>query len=193
MERNSETCPAFDKLRPRACRGELSRRTRNGKSLELVEWKAESAGAVDEPAGDQRLLPEAFRWRAVFRQEMSERDRSIKVNQRSFRSCSSSFCSLRKEVTGLRGGGVDAASAGGVIQPLRTASDSNASDSTGLLVLSGGTISATTRSRSVTSTVSPCAARRTYSLSLFFKTFKPTAFISTNVVSGSYLCQGPRV
>ena len=193
MERNFETCHAFDKLRPRACRGELSRRTRNGKLLELVEWKAESAGAVDEPAGDQRLLPEAFRWRAVFRQEMSERDRSIKVNQRSLRSCSSSFCSLRKEVTGLRGGGVDAASAGGVTQPLRTASDSNASDSTGLLVLSGGTSSATTRSRSVTRTVSPRSARRTYSLSLFFRTFKPTAFISTNVASGSYLCQGPRV
>ena len=269
--RNSEPCPAFDKLRPRACRGKLSRRTRNGKSLELVEWKAESAGAVDEPvviagqryglsllsekfhrrqmdgiqsshrfwkrfqcpcqygwrefyesqatqqrahfvgvrsrqlarvnpgpnlvldepAGDQRLLPEAFRWRAVFRQEMSERDRSIKVNQRSLRSCSSSFCSLRKEVTGLRGGGVDAASTGGVIQPLRTASDSNASDSTGLLVLSGGTSSATTRSRSVTRTVSPRSARRTYSLSLFLRTFKPTALMANNVASGSYLCQGP--
>ena len=145
---------------------------------------------LDEPARDQRLLPEAVGWRAVFRQEVSERNRSIEINQRSLRSCSSSFFSLRKDVTGLRGGGVDAANAGGVIQPLRTASASNASASTGLLVVSGGTISATTRSRSVTSTVSPPSARRTYSLSLFFRTFRPTAFISTNVASGSYLCQG---
>jgi hypothetical protein len=42
----------------------------------------------------------------------------------------------------------------------------------------------------VTNTVSPCSARRTYSLSLFFRTFKPTAFIRTNVASGSYECQG---
>jgi hypothetical protein len=131
----------------------------------------------DEAAGNQRLLPKAFGWRAVFRQEMRQRDRSIEVNQRSLRSCSSSFCSLRKDVTGLRGGGPDAASAGGVIQPLRTASASKASASTGLLVLSGGTSSATTRSRSVTRTVSPRSARRTYSLSLFFSTFNPTAFM----------------
>src|SRR5207237_2592143 len=38
----------------------------------------------------------------------------------------------------------------------------------------GGTISATTRPRSVTTTVSPAAASRTYSLSLFFRTFSPT-------------------
>ena len=35
---------------------------------------------------------------------------------------------------GLRGGGVDATNAGGVIHPLRTASESKASASTGLLV-----------------------------------------------------------
>src|SRR5207247_4167793 len=117
------------------------------------------------------------------------RDRGIEVNQRSFRSCSSSFFSLRKDVTGLRGGGVDAASAGGVIQPLRTASASNASASTGLLVVSGGTISATMRSRSVTKTVSPPAARRTYSLSLFLSTFRPTERMGTNVATGSHLRQ----
>jgi hypothetical protein len=42
----------------------------------------------------------------------------------------------------------------------------------------------------VTSTVSPPSASRTYSLSLFFKIFKPTAFIRINVASGSYRCQG---
>jgi hypothetical protein len=41
----------------------------------------------------------------------------------------------------------------------------------------------------VTRIVSPPSARRTYSLSLFFKTFRPTAFISVNVASGSYQCQ----
>jgi len=71
---------------------------------------------LDEPAGNQRLLPQAVGRCTVFRQEVSERDRSIEINQRSLRSCSSSFFSLRKDVTGLRGGGVDAASAGGVIQ-----------------------------------------------------------------------------
>src|SRR4029078_9459849 len=145
---------------------------------------------LDEPAGNQRLLPQAVGRCTVFRQEVSERDRSIEINQRALRSCSSSFFSFRKDVTGLRGGGVDAASAGGVIQPLRTPSESKASASSGLLVVSGGTISATTRSRSVTRTVSPPSARRIYSLSLFFTTFRPTAVISTNVASGSYLCQG---
>ena len=71
---------------------------------------------LDQPAGNQRLLPETVGRCTVFRQEVSERDRSIEINQRSLRSCSSSFFSFRKDVTGLRGGGVDAASAGGVIQ-----------------------------------------------------------------------------
>jgi len=71
---------------------------------------------LDEPAGNQRLLPQAVGRCTVFRQEVSERDRGIEINQRSLRSCSSSFFSFRKDVTGLRGGGVDAASAGGVIQ-----------------------------------------------------------------------------
>src|SRR5215471_16102461 len=146
----------------------------------------------DEPAGNERLSPQPVRRSAVFREPMRQRNRSVQVNQRSLRSCSSSFCSFRKEETGLRGGGMDAASAGGVIQPLRTASESKASASSGLLVLSGGTISATTRSRSVTKTVSPRSASRTYSLSLFFRTLSPTAFMGINVVSGSYLSRAPR-
>src|SRR5215471_2185821 len=64
--------------------------------------------------------------------------------------------------------------AGGVSQPSRTASASSASTRSGLRPGRGGTISATTRSRSVTSTVSPPAARRTYSLSLFLRSFRPT-------------------
>jgi hypothetical protein len=45
----------------------------------------------------------------------------------------------------------------------------------------------------VTSTVSPRSARRTYSLSLFLRTFRPTALMRTNVASGSYLCQGATI
>jgi hypothetical protein len=42
----------------------------------------------------------------------------------------------------------------------------------------GGPISATTRSRSVTRTVSPPAASRTYSLNLFFRVLRPTERIN---------------
>src|SRR5262249_31643026 len=52
------------------------------------------------------------------------------------------------------------------------------------------TISATTRSRSVTRMVSPRSAKRTYSLSLFFRTFIPTALMLNRVASSSYFCQG---
>ena len=144
---------------------------------------------LEKATGDEIFSPKLFGRRSVLCEKVSQGNGGVEINQRSLRSCSSSFCNLRKDVTGLRGGGPDAASAGGVIQPLRTASDSKASASTGLLVLSGGTSSATTRSRSVTSTVSPRSARRTYSLSLFFRTFKPTAFTVSNVAPGSYLCQ----
>ena len=67
---------------------------------------------------------------------------------------------------------------GGVNQPLRTASASTASARAGLLVSRGGPSSATIRSRSVTRTVSPDAATRTYSLSLFFRAFMPTALMN---------------
>ena len=145
-----------------------------------------------ESAGDQELVPD-FRGRlAVFREKMSERDRGIEINQRSLRSCSSARSSLRKDISGLRGGGPAPGRAGGVIQPWRTASASKASASTGLRLFSGGTSSATTRSRSVTRMVSPRSARRTYSLSLFLRTFIPTALIEESVASGSYQCQGTK-
>src|SRR5207247_6141531 len=77
-------------------------------------------------------------------------------------------------ITGLRGGGPRPTELGGVIQPCRTASNSSASASTGLRVWLGGQISATTRSRSVTRTVSPPAASRMYSLNLFLSVLRPT-------------------
>ena len=48
----------------------------------------------------------------------------------------------------------------------------------------GGTISATGRPRSVTTTLSPEAASRTYSLSLFLRVLRPTVFISGEVAAG---------
>src|SRR5258706_1353310 len=164
----------------------------------LVGMRAREIARVDagpdfvfeEPAGHQRFLQEFIGWRLVFGEQMRKCDRRIEVDQRSVRSSASCRLSSRNDMTGLRGGGVGDANAGGVIQPWRTASASNASASTGLRVCSGGTISATTRSRSVTSTVSPRSAIRTYSLNLFFRTFNPTAFISNRVTSCSYECQG---
>jgi hypothetical protein len=145
---------------------------------------------LKKTAGDQRLLPEAFRRRVIFGEKMRERHRSVEVDQRPLRSCSSSRFSWRKDITGLRGGTPADGNAGGVIHPWRMASASKASASSGLLLLSGGTISATTRSRSVTSTVSPRSAKRTYSLSLFFRIFNPTARMVNRVASRSSLCQG---
>jgi hypothetical protein len=141
----------------------------------------------EKTAGNKGLLPELLGRRLVLGEKMCQRYRSIEIDQRSLRSSISWRLSSRNDMIGLRGGGVGDVSAGGVIQPWRTASASSASTSTGLRVVSGGRISATTRSRSVTSTVSPRSAKRTYSLSLFLRTFNPTAFTYTRVASSSYI------
>src|SRR6202453_859586 len=62
---------------------------------------------------------------------------------------------------------------GAVIQPCRNASNNSASDRIELRAGLGGPISATTRSRSVTRTVSPPAASRIYSLNLFLSVLRP--------------------
>jgi len=139
-----------------------------------------------QTAGNQIFLPQPLGWHTVFCEKVSQGDRGIKIDHLSLRSCSISRSSSRKGMTGLRGGGSVDDSVGGVIQPWRTASASKASARSGLRFFWGGASSATTRSRSVTSTVSPLAARRTYSLSLFLRTFNPTALISHNVASRSY-------
>src|SRR5439155_2403187 len=126
---------------------------------------------------------------SVLGQEMRQRDGRVEIDHGSSRSRRSSRMSCRRLVTGLRGGGSPAAKAGGVIHSSRTASASNASARTELRLACGGTISATTRSRSVIKTVSPPAARRTYSLSLFLSTFRPTERMGTNVATGSHLRQ----
>src|SRR5438067_929886 len=94
--------------------------------------------------------------------------------------------SWSKLIMGLRAGGSLSGKVGGAIQPWRTASASSASASSRPRPPRGGMISATTRSRSGTKTVSPFAARRTYSLSLFLRTFNPTARIPRKVASRRY-------
>src|SRR6266487_633999 len=104
---------------------------------ELTRVDARPNLVLDQPTGNQRLLPEGFRRDAVFSEKVRERHRCIEIDQRSLRSSSSSRLSLRKDITGLRGGTPLAGSAGGVIQPWRTASANMASATSGLRLASG--------------------------------------------------------
>ena len=175
-------------------RGELNKGDTAQESTHLVSVRSGEFARVNaspdfilkQTARDQILPPKPLRWHLVFCKEMSEGDRGVEIDQRSLRSCSSSRRRELKDMTGFRGGGPAGDRAGGVIQPLRTASASNASARSGLRFFWAGASSATTRSRSVTNTVSPLSARRTYSLSLFLRTFSPTARIGGKVASGSY-------
>ena len=140
-----------------------------------------------QAAGHQGIPPEPGRRTTIFGQKLSECDRRIKVDHRSLRSASSSSRSSLKRATGAaEHGSPVAGSAGGVNQPLRIASARKASARIGLLVSLGGLISATTRSRSVTSIVSPPAASRTYSLSLLFSILMPTDLMHDRVATSSY-------
>src|SRR5271170_4857879 len=130
--------------------------------------------AFKKPAGHQLQVPELIRWESIFCQQMCERHRTIEIDHRSARSRCRLLRSSSIVITGLRAGGPRPIESGGVIQPWRKASNNRASDSTELRVGLGGPISATTRSRSVTRTVSPPAASRTYSLSLFLSVLRPT-------------------
>jgi hypothetical protein len=128
-------------------------------------------------AGDQRLLPQGRRWRAIFCEDVRQSDRSIEVDQRPSRSSPSSRMSSLNFATGRRGGTPEAASGGGVTHPFRTASAKRASAGWTLRPGVGGTNSATTRLRSVTSTVSPAETARRYSLSSFLRALMPTTRI----------------
>ena len=111
----------------------------------------------------------------IFSQPIRARHRAIEIDHRSARS----RCRWRKSssiiiiiITGWRGGGPRPTEIGGVIQPCRTASTNRASDHPELRVGLGGPISATTRSRSVTRTVSPPAASRTLLPQLILERFE---------------------
>ena len=77
-------------------------------------------------------------------------------------------------IGGGTGGGPEPGAVGGVNQPSRAAAVSPGASGMGFRSTLGGTISATTRSWSVTSTVSPAAASHTYSLGLSLSVFRPT-------------------
>lgn len=130
---------------------------------------------LEKPARHERLIPKLVRRRAPFIEKAGQRDRRIEVDQRSPRlSSRSRMISSNVMVAFRRGGsGVPGGVVAGVSQPSRTPRARNSSSGSARPGC-GGTSSATTRSRSVTSTVSPAAAARTYSLSLFFSTLRPT-------------------
>src|SRR6266508_5698079 len=136
--------------------------------------------------------PERDRGMPILREQLGQGDRCVDVDQRSARSYSSSFRTELKVATGRRGGGPSRSIRGGVTNPSRTAWASRALDAMAPRPSLGGPSSATTRSRSVTRTVSPAAAIRTYSLSLFFSTFNPTALTVSKVASRSYFVNRPR-
>ena len=125
-------------------------------------------------ARNERLPPNGFGQHSTFREKMGKRDGAVEVDHRSSRSDSISFSRSRSFIIGVRGGGPAGTTTGGVTQPSRTPSARRASVKTVLRPACGGPNSATTRSRSVTNTISPPAAIRTYSLSLFLSTLRPT-------------------
>src|SRR5215212_8217994 len=129
---------------------------------------------VFEQAARYEPLGPKGAWRQTFLvEEQRQRDRAVEIDQRSSRSRAIASSSSAEVITGFgRGGGPDAV--GRVIEPSRTIRAITGSDSQSRWSTVGGRSSATTRSRSVTSTVSPASARRTYSLSLFLRTLRPT-------------------
>ncbi len=128
----------------------------------------------EAPAGDQCSAPEGSRGPAVPGQQPGLRDGRIEIDHRSRRLSSRSARTSSRLATGAGlGGAPDPASAGGASTPDRTASVRKASAGTGLRLSRNGPNSATTRSRSVTSMVSPEAASRTYSLKRLFSALIP--------------------
>src|SRR5665213_626057 len=161
------------------------------RSIALIGVDAVPDLDLEQSARNQRLLPEFRGGRSVFGEKLGQENGAIEVDHRSSRSRSMSFINFSNVMTGLRGGSGPDGSAGGRSTPLRTRSASFA------LVRPesrawGGTSSATTLSRSVTRIVSPLAARRTYSLSLFFRILRPTTRMFRKVAPRSYLRQAER-
>src|ERR1700722_15492095 len=127
-----------------------------------------------QAAGNERLVPEFAGGPTIFHKQLSENHRAVEVDHRSSRSCSSSFIISSKDATGWRGGNAAAPwRVASFTRPSRASLTRNSFSPSGC-ISRGGRSSATTRLRSVTWTVSPEAARRTCSLSLFFRTLRPT-------------------
>src|SRR5439155_11282232 len=118
---------------------------------------------LKQSARYQGGIPKTRRRHSGFSNQISENDRAVDVgHHRSSRSSSSSFnnCSSVNPLTGFDGGGQSAPRFAGLIQPSRMPRSITLSCSRDR----GGPISATTRLRSVTATVSPAVASRIYSL-----------------------------
>jgi hypothetical protein len=109
--------------------------------------------AFEQPAGNDRLIPQRVRWIAILSQKVCERRRTIEIDHQSARSCCRSCKISLSLITGFRAGNSFPSESGGLIHPCRTASSSNASETNGLRAGAGGPSSATTRSRSATKTV----------------------------------------
>src|SRR5687768_2609632 len=137
---------------------------------------------LEEPARYERLTPKVVARATILGEELGQRHGGVNVNHRSLRSASSSWSNSARRATGFRAGRTWDGTIGCLTHPRRTTSASRASLTSTARPGSGGRSSATTRSRSVTRTVSPSAARRTYSLSLFFNALMPTA----RIPNGSY-------
>src|SRR5687768_472253 len=108
---------------------------------------------LEQSARDDRLVPEPSGREPLLSEELRESDRGIQVDHGSSRLFLSSSMSSANGSTGFRGGGPSPGSVGGFSRPSRTISASFASSRTGLRPSRGGMSSATTRSRSVISTV----------------------------------------
>ena len=143
-----------------------------------------------QSARNELSVPQTFGRTSIFSQQLRQRDGGFDVDHRSARSRSSSSRMVASRATGCRGTLPPGPISGGVNHPPRTNSASTASSTAWLRPCVGGISSATTRSRSVINTVSPPAARRTYSLSLFLRTLSPTALTGWKVAPGSHHVKG---
>jgi hypothetical protein len=117
----------------------------------LIRFKSRIQDAGWKPMADPRAGPAGTDLRPTDVQVPA-----IEIDHRSARSRSRLLRSSLIDITGLRAGGPRPTDIGGAIHPCRKASNKSASDSIGLRAGPGGPISATTRSRSVTRTVSGC-------------------------------------
>ncbi len=116
---------------------------------------------LEQPAGDERTLPEGVVGTARFAERVGERLGGVDVDHRASRSVRSSASSSSVGATGRRGG-LPRGRVGGRDQTApNQLRQTRASIELAARPVRGGDSSATTRSRSVTSTVSPLAAKRT--------------------------------
>ena len=125
----------------------------------------------EQTARNESLGSERIGGRAALREQPCQQDRGIEIDQRSARLTSRSRMTSLSSATGLRRGSLAVGgSVAGVRCPCLISSPTFCSAGEASARTRGATTSTTTRPRSVTSTVSPAAAARMYSLSLVSET-----------------------